>query len=72
MSRFSILLRLLGTVAFSRAICAADPPPLEGPLPAGAGIVPLELRTSLEREDLLDAASRFRVTIVQGDPAGAV
>lgn len=46
---------------------APAPPPLPVPLPAGELLVPLELRTSVEREEVEDPDTRFRVTIVQGD-----
>jgi hypothetical protein len=46
---------------------APAPAPLMIPLPAAGALVPLELRTSLEREDLGHPETRFRVTITQGD-----
>lgn len=61
---------LLPLVALPEEVVFRDgdqaPPPLEVPLPAEAGLLPIELRTSIEREDLKDAAARFQVTIVQG------
>lgn len=46
---------------------AEPPPPLQVPLPDDAGLLPIELRTSIERQDLKDATTRFRVRILQGD-----
>ena len=58
-------------IALSEEVVFRDgtpaPPPLEVTLPAGAEFVPIELRTSLEREDLGDRAARFRTAVVQGD-----
>lgn len=46
---------------------AEPPPPLQVQLPDDAGLLPIELRTSIEREDVKDAATRFHVRIVQKD-----